>query len=144
MPAEPTSIVPDKGIRAGVNENTADIAAGTFVVLATGAGDQPNSIDPAGNGARVFGVAMEDIIGTTAATVLGLGAQRGNIQTEGRALVISAGALPRGGAVGADTNGQAVLAATGDIVAGVNVTVGVATELMEVELAGPGGGAITA
>jgi len=143
MPAEPTAIVPDKGIRPGVNENTADIPAGTFVVLAPGATDLKDSIDPAGNGARVYGVAMEDIIGTTAATALGLGAQRGNIQVEGRALVIAAGATTRGGPIGSDASGQAVNAATGDVVAGVGSTVGVATELMEVELAGPGGGAIT-
>jgi hypothetical protein len=141
---EPTSIVPDKGIRPGVNQNTADIAKGTFVVLAPGAGDLPNSIDPAGNGARVYGVTMEVIIGTTAATALGLGAQRGNIQTEGKALVIAAGATTRGGPIGSDASGQAVNAATGDIVAGVGVTVGVATEFLEIELAGPGGGAITA
>ncbi len=143
MPVDPTAIVPDKGIRPGVNENAADIDKGTLVVLAPGAGDLPNSIDPAGNGARIYGVAMEDIIGTTAATVLGLGVQRGNIQVEGKALVIAAGATTRGGPIGSDANGQAVNAAAGDVVAGVGVTVGVATELMEVELAGPGGGAIT-
>ena len=142
MPAEPTAIVPDKGIRPGVNQNANDIDAGTFVVLAPGAGDLPNSIDPAGNGARVYGVAMEDIIGTTAATALGLGAQRGNIQTEGRALVIAAGATTRGGPIASDASGQAVNGASNDVVAGVGVTVGVATELMEVELAGPAGGAI--
>ncbi len=140
--SEPTAIVPDKGIRAGANENAADIAKGTFVVLAPAAGDLPNSIDPAGNGARVYGVTMEDILGTTAAAVLGLGVQRGNIQTEGRALVIAAGATTRGGPIGSDASGQAVNGATGDVVAGVGVTVGVATELMEVELAGPAGGAI--
>ncbi len=144
MPAEPTAIVPDKGIRGCLNIGTADIPKGTFVVLTTGATDEPFSIAISGDGAQVLGVAMEDILGTTAAAVLGFGAQRGNIQVSGKALVLAGAAVARGAAVGSNASGSAIVAATGDIVAGAGGTVGVSTELMEVELAGPGGGHIAA
>lgn len=142
MPAESTAIVPDKAIRGCLNIGTADIPKGTMVVLTAGAADEPYSIAIAGAGAAILGVTMEDILGTTAATALGLPAQRGSVQVLGKARVIAAAATTRGGPIASNASGQAVNGASGNVVAGTGVTVGVATELMEVELAGPGGGRI--
>ena len=64
MPAETTAIVPDKGIRPGLNIGAADIPEGTFVVLTGGAGDAPYSIAVSGDGAGVLGVTTELIVGT--------------------------------------------------------------------------------
>lgn len=141
MPAETTAIVPDKGIRPGLNIGAADIPEGTFVVLTAGAGDAPYSIAVSGDGAGVLGVTTELIVGTTNAP--NGTPRRGNVQVVGKARVIAAGATVRGGPIASDASGQAINAATGDITAGLGVTVGVATEFMEVELAGPGGGHVT-
>lgn len=143
MPAEPTAIIPDKGQRGCLNTLAADIPKGTFVVLTTGAADAPFSIAIAGNGARVFGVTAENILGTDSVSTLGLtGPQRGSVQIAGKAIVTAGAAVARGSAIGSDAAGLAVVAASGDIVAGQGVTVGVSTEGMEVELAGPGGGSL--
>ena len=144
MPAEPTAIIPDKGQRGCLNTEAADMPKGTFVVLTTGASDAPFSIATSGDGARVFGVTAEIILGSDSVTTQGLtGPQRGNVQIVGKAIVLAGAAVARGSAIASDASGNAIVAATGDIVAGQGVTVGVSTEGMEVELAGPGGGAIT-
>lgn len=140
MPAETTAIVPDKAIRPGLNIGAADIAKGTFVALTAGAADAPYSIAVAGAGVAVLGVTMELIQGTTNAP--NNTPRRGNVQINGKAIVIAAAATTRGGPIASNASGQAVNGATTNIVAGQGVTVGVATEFMEVELAGPGGGRI--
>ena len=140
MPAETTASVPDKGIRPGLNIGAADIPEGTFVVLTGGAGDAPYSIAVSGDGAGVLGVTMELIVGTDNAP--NGTPRRGNVQIVGKARVIAGAATTRGGPIASDASGNAIDAASADIVVGQGVTVGVDTEFMEVELAGPGGGRI--
>lgn len=144
MTAEPTAIVPDKGIRGCLNTETGTIAKGTLVVLTTGAGDAPFSIATSGAGALVLGVTMEDIPGTT--TLTGdPGPHRGNVQVEGKAIVIAGAAVARGVNVMSNATGRGITAVAaaspGNITAGQSITPAAADgDLYEVELAGPGGG----
>ena len=124
---EPTAIVPDKGIRAALASG-ADIATRLFVKAVAGSKDE---MELAGDGERVHGVTMETIPDGS----------RGDVQTEGRAIVLSGAAVAQGANVASDAAGKAVLAASGEIVAGVAMTAAAgADEPIEVELAGVGGG----
>ncbi len=133
--SEPTSIVPDKGIRSGLNQTGGTLLKGTLVVLTTGANDDPYRIAVAGAGAGVLGVLMEDVPNLS----------RGDVQVVGKAIVLASAAVTRGDALASDAAGKAVAAGTGDITIGSSVTTAAALDdLFEVELAGPGGGYIHA
>lgn len=121
--AEPTSIVPDKGIRPGYNETGVTIAKNLFVVET--AGSAPDSIALGAAGARTKGVTMEEI----------LDEERGDVQTEGQAIVTAGAAITRGAEVATLATGKARVAITGDIVAGVARSAAAADgDLFEVEL----------
>jgi hypothetical protein len=140
---EPTAIVPDKGIRGCLNTLAADIPAGTLVVLTTGAGDAPYSIAVAGAGAGVLGVTMENILGTDALAPDDVGPHRGNVQVEGKAIVIAGAAVARGAQVASNATGRGITAVSTNITAGRAITPAAADgDLYEVELAGPGGGIV--
>lgn len=143
MTAEPTAIVPDKAIRGCLNTETGIIAKGTLVALTTGATDAPLSVATAGAGVLTYGVAMEDIPGTT--TLTGdPGPHWGNVQIEGKAIVLAGAAVARGAAVASNASGRAITAVSTNITAGQGIIPAAADgDFFEVELAGPGGGVVT-
>lgn len=142
---EPTAIVPETGIRGCLNTGTANIPKGTLVVLTTGASDAPFSIAVAGAGALVLGVTMETILGTDALAPDDVGPHRGNVQVEGKAIVIAGAAVARGANIMSNATGRGITAVAaaspGNITLGQAITTAAADgDLYEVELAGPGGG----
>lgn len=121
--AEPTAIVPDKGIRPGFNETGSQLAKRIFVAAA--AGSAPDSVALPGAGAACKGVTMEVIPDVN----------RGDVQVEGIAIVTAAEAITRSAQVACDAAGLAVVAATGDIIVGIARSAsGGAAEDIEVEL----------
>lgn len=66
----------------------------------------------------------------------------GDVQVLGIAPVLAGGTVAAGARVTADASGDGVAASTGNSVLGVAVTAGADTYLFEVDLAGPGGGAM--
>lgn len=124
--AEPTAIVPDKGIRPGFNESGTELAKRIFVAAA--AGSAPDSVALPGAGAACKGVTMEAIPDVN----------RGDVQVEGMAIVTAAAAITRSAQVACDAAGLAVVAGTGDVVLGIARSAsGGAAEDIEVELTGP-------
>ena len=127
---EPTAIVPDKGIRAGLSDGGAIV---TRLFVKAVAGPPKDKVALAGAGERVMGVTMEAIAD----------GERGDIQVEGRAVVTSGAAVADGASVASDAAGKAVTAASGNITSGTARTaVGGADLPIEIELHGPGGGVI--
>lgn len=127
--AEPTAIVPDKGIRPGLNETGSAIGKELFVK--TVAGSNPDSVEVAGAGEQVKGVSVEQIEAN---------GDRGDVQVEGMARVTSGAAVARGANVAADAAGKAVTAGTGDIVAGVARSAAAgADEIISIEMTAPAG-----
>lgn len=125
---EPRVIADAENLRSGFNETGGALLKETLVKLAT-AGTEPESVAQAGNGERIYGVLTDD-------TPIG---DRGGVQIGGRARVLSGAAVGAGVPFASDANGKAVLAATGDIVAGQTITAaGALDEVIEVELT-PGG-----
>lgn len=125
--AQVTAQVPSDGVRAGLNSTGSTIAKGTFVKLLSTAAQR---IGKAGAGELVFGVTMQDIAD---------GAY-GDVQVEGKAIVLAGDTVALAAVVASDASGLAVTAAEGDITAGSAATAGAAAGYMEVHLAGPGGG----
>lgn len=136
---EPRAIVPDKGIRPGLNSTGSTIAKHVCVVLAA-AGDPP-TVALASAGAGIYGVVISSSVRANVTPDAGImDGQIGDIQVEGRVPVLAAGAIPVGSRVMATATGAVIVATATNTPIGTALTTGVDTEFLEVELAGPGVG----
>lgn len=136
---EPRAIVPEKGIRPGQNSTGTAIAKHVCVVLAA-AGDPP-TIALATAGASIYGVVVASQVRVDVTPDVGIpDGQIGDIQVEGLVPVLAAGAIPIGSLVMATATGAVIVATATNTPIGKALTVGVDTEFLEVELAGPGVG----
>lgn len=132
--AEPTAIVPDKGIRGCLNAGGSTIGFGIGVVLA--AAGERLQVTASTAGAAVYGIVAETQ-GIAAGTW-------GDVQVEGIARGVAGAAVAKGAAVAANASGQFITATAGAIVVGHAVTAaGAAAAVFEIELAGPGGGYVS-
>lgn len=77
--------------------------------------------------------ATDTFFGVVAETSIAVGAY-GDIQTEGRALVLAGGSVAVGDKVASDASGDGVTASAGTTVVGTAMTAGTDGELFEVEL----------
>ena len=98
-------------------------AISQFTFVAGPASD--GQIDPCGDGARACGVAL------TAATGAG---QAVTVAYDGRVTVKAAGNITRGAAVASDSAGEAVAAASGDVILGYALEAAVDNQIITVEL----------
>ena len=132
--SEPRAIVPDKGIRPGLNATGVEIAKSVCVQLES-SGEVDTIALPAAGG-PIYGVTAEVIPVTSPNT-------RGDVQVDGRAVVlVGAGGVTQGDALQATATGAVILAAAADIVIGVALTTAADTEFAEVELVGAAQGRI--
>ena len=137
--AEPRAIVPEKGIRPGKNSTGSAIAKHVCVELV--ADLDPPTIALASAGATIYGVVVSSTVRVDVSPDVGIpNGQIGDIQVEGRVPILSAGAIPIGSSVMATATGAVIVATATNNVIGKALTVGVDTEFLEVELAGPAGG----
>ncbi len=137
--AEPRSIVPEKGIRPGLNSTGSALAKNVFVALA--ADGDPPTIELATAGGPVYGVVVASQVRVNVTPDVGIpDGEIGDIQVEGRAVVLAAGAIPVGSLVMATATGAVIVATSTNTPIGKAVTTGVDTEFLEVELAGPAAG----
>jgi hypothetical protein len=132
--AEPTAVVADKGIRGGLNSTiSAGIDKAIAVALNSG-GTEPHDVILPSAGGPIFGISMEAIPQFS----------RGDVQLNQKAICTSGAAIAKAAAVATDVAGKMVTAGTGDIIVGYLVKAAAgADELIEVELAGPGGGTVS-
>lgn len=98
-------------------------AISQFTFVAGPASD--GQIDPCGAGDRAAGVAL------SAASAAG---QAVTVAYDGRVMVKAAGTIARGGAVASDANGEAVAAASTDIILGYALEAAVDNQIFTVEL----------
>ncbi len=139
--AEPRAIVPEKGIRPGLNSTGSDIAKHVLVQMAAAGTEDPTEIELSDAGGPVFGVVVSSQVRVDVTPDVGIpNGQIGDIQVEGRAVILAAGAIPSGSLVMATATGAVIVATATNTPIGKAVTVGVDTEFLEVELAGPGVG----
>ena len=125
MAGQMTAIVPDKGIRAGVNRTGTALVKHTFVAYVNPGTETGDVEIPTGQGATAMGVTMEEILDD----------EFGDCQVEGRAIVQATGvALAIGADVTTSAAGLAELAATGDIIHGVCVAANDADDFVMVDL----------
>ena len=144
--AEPRAIVPIKGIRPGLNSSGNDLATNVFVQLVPGVGEDPPEIRlPAGAGEPAYGVVFSSTVRVDVSPDVGIpDGQIGDIQVDGRAIVLASGGIPVGSIVEVTTTGAVIIAFTsGGTPVGKALTAGVDGELFEIELIGPGAGGQT-
>jgi len=98
-------------------------AISQFTFVAGPASD--GQIDPCGAGARACGVALN------AAAAAG---QAVTVAYDGRVTVKAAGTITRGAAVASDASGEAVAAASGDVILGYALEAAVDNQIITVEL----------
>lgn len=132
--AEPTAVVPDKGIRPGLNSTGAALAKHIMVQLEAG-GSTKDDVELTGAGVAAYGATMEQIeIGSY-----------GDVQIDGKAIATAGAAITVGVKVMVTAAGKVITATTGNITVGIAVTAaGADLDLIEVELAGPAGGVVVA
>ena len=102
---------------------TSGAAIAQFTFVAGPASD--GQIDPCGDGARAAGVALTAAAGAGEAVT---------VAYDGRVTVKAAGTIARGGAVASDANGEAVAAASTDIILGYALEAGVDNQIITIEL----------
>lgn len=135
--AEPRAIVPDKGIRPGLNSTGSDIAKCVAVAMAAGGTEDPTEIELPGAGAKIYGIVKSGSVVVGGADPGIVDGQIGDIQVEGRApCLVGTGGVTNGDQLAVDAAGAVVLAATGDIVIGKCMITAADTEYTEVELVG--------
>lgn len=117
--------------RTGYNNTGATIPKGTIVKLQTAAPARGGDVIAAAAATdNFYGVAAQDIATKSF----------GDVQIEGTALVLSGGAIALGQNLTSDGNGNAVNGASGNVMLGMATsTAGASGELVECELATPGG-----
>ena len=122
---EPRRIVSPDGLRAAKNDTGADIGKNLFVQIKPGGTDNPTEIQLPGAGTAVWGGTMQLI----------KDGQNGDVQIDQRATIVAgAGGVTVGAKVTTDGTGKAVVATTGDIIAGDAVTAAASGEIAEIEL----------
>lgn len=102
---------------------TSGAAIAQFTFVAGPASD--GQIDPCGDGARAVGVALTAAAGAGEAVT---------VAYDGRVTVKAAGTIARGAAVASDASGEAVTAASTDIILGYALEAGVDNQIIAVEL----------
>lgn len=119
---EPRRIVPDGGVRPGLNLSGASIAANRIVVM--GAADDQIAQAAAAT-APYYGVTMEAIADQVT----------GDVQVKGKATILSGAAVAKNVNVMSDATGRAILATSTNNVIGRTVyAVTAANQVLEVEL----------
>jgi len=127
--AEPTSIVPDKGIRPGLNET--GVTIGKSLMVNRVAGNAPDSVALAGAGGAALGLTMEAILDD----------ERGDVQIEGQGIGTAGAAVARGALVMATATGKLITATATNISLGRARSAAAADgDLFEVELYPVGSG----
>lgn len=135
--AEPRAIVPEKGIRPGLNSTGSDIAENVAVAMAAGGTEDPTEIELPGAGAKIYGIVKSGSVVQGGANPGIVDGEIGDIQVEGRAVcLVGAGGVTNGDQVAVTATGAVVLAATGNIVVGKAMITAADTEYTEVELVG--------
>lgn len=136
--AEPRAIVPEKGIRPGLNSTGSAIAKHVFVALGAD-GDPPTVVLPTA-GLQAYGVVVASQVRVDVAVDVGIpDGQIGDIQVEGRVpCLVGAGGVAVGNLLQVTATGAVIVAAAADFVVGKALTDAADTEFVEVELAGPG------
>lgn len=125
MAGQATSVVPDKGVRAGVNRTGTELAVSIFVAYVNPGTEKGDVEVPTGQGATADGVTMEAIPDD----------EFGDIQIEGIAILQATSvALAIGAKVTCSAAGLAELAASGDLVHGTCVSGNDADDIVMVEL----------
>ncbi len=109
--------------RMATRTYTSGAAIAQFTFVAGPASD--GQIDPCGDGARACGVALMAATGAGEAIT---------VAYDGRVTVKAAGNITRGAAVASDSAGEAVAAASGDIILGYALEAGVDNQIITVEL----------
>lgn len=109
--------------RMATRTYTSGAAIAQFTFVAGPASD--GQIDPCGDGARACGVALTSAAGAGEAVT---------VAYDGRVTVKAAGTISRGAAVASDANGEAVAAASTDIILGYALEAGVDNQIITVEL----------
>jgi hypothetical protein len=120
----------DPETRSVKNTSAGVLAEGQIVIAKA----SPTVVDEA----DIASAATDAFLGVVKDADIAVG-EYGLIQIRGRAKVLAGGAVAVGARVTADASGDGVTASAGNAVLGIAMTVGVDTELFEVELAGPGG-----
>lgn len=139
--AEPRAIVPEKGIRPGLNSTGSSIAKHVLVQVVAAGTDDPTEIELPTAGGPVFGAVVASQVRVNVSPDVGIpDGEIGDIQVEGRVPVLAAGAIPIGSLVMATATGAVIVATATNTPIGKALSVGVDTEFLEVELAGPGVG----
>jgi len=130
--AEPRAIVPDKGIRPGLNSTGSDIAKCVAVAMAAGGTEDPTEIELPAAGGKIYGIVKSGTLTTGIPN-----GQIGDIQVEGRApCLVGSGGVTNGDDLAVTTAGAVVVATTGDIVIGKAMITAAAAAYTEVELVG--------
>ena len=109
--------------RMATRTSISGAAIAQFTFVAGPASD--GQIDPCGDGARACGVALTSAAGAGEAVT---------VAYDGRVTVKAAGNITRGAAVASDSAGEAVAAASGDIILGYALEAGVDNQIITVEL----------
>ena len=98
-------------------------AISQFTFVAGPASD--GQIDPCGDGARAVGVALNSATGAGQAVT---------VAYDGRVTVKAAGNITRGAAVASDASGEAVAAASTDVILGYALEAGADNQIITIEL----------
>jgi hypothetical protein len=129
---ELTRVIPEDAIRMVYNETGGTLSQGTLVKLKASPTYYREIQAATGNTDAVYGVLMRDL-----AT-----GSRGDCQIKGIAQVLAGGTIAVGARVMPTTGAKSLTGTSGNSNVGVAVTAGTASALHEVELTGPGAGAI--
>ena len=136
--AEPRAIVPEKGIRPGLNGTGADLAKYVAVQVDPAGQDDPPNIVLPGAGEKIYGVVVASQVRAGVTPDVGIpDGQIGDVQVEGRVpMLVGAGGVTIGDDLAVTAAGAVVTAATGNVVIGKALTTAAAAEFAEVELVG--------
>lgn len=136
--AEPRAIVPEKGIRPGLNSTGSPLAKFVAVAMTAAGTDDPTEIELPSAGGKIYGVVVSSQVRVDVTPDVGIpDGQIGDIQVEGRVpMLVGAGGVTAGADVAVTVAGAAVVATTGDIVVGKAMQAAAAADYVEVELVG--------
>jgi CubicO group peptidase (beta-lactamase class C family) len=129
--AQPTAIVPDHGIRPGLNETGTTIAKA--LVVKRVAGTQADSVALPDAGGPALGVTMQAVLDD----------ERGDVQVEGMGIVTSGAAFARGVELTPTATGKLIAAVVNDYVFAISRSEALgADQEVEAELVGPNSGRV--
>ncbi len=135
---EPRAIVPEKGIRPGLNGTGGAIAKHVAVTIDPAGGDDPPNIILPDAGGKIYGVVVSSTVRVDVSPDGGIpDTQIGDIQVEGVVpVLVGAGGVTIDDDLQVTTAGAVITAATGDIVIGKALATVAAAGFVEVQLAG--------